>query len=366
MSEQELGILTNIKIKGFKSIKELDLDLKPINIIIGQNGAGKSNFIGVFKLLYNIVNKDLQFYIKKSGGAERLLFFGSKVTKFIDIEINFKSSNKYELTLVPAVPDRLIFNKEIARFMEKGNWDDLENKSGDESELDSGKSPYKAPYIKKYLQGVRVYHFHDVGDNSPIKKTCDLSNNNFFDAQGENLPAMLYRFKENYSNEYEKIVFVIKMVAPFFQDFILEPDDNKNILLKWKHKGGDRPFDVNYLSDGTLRFIALATLLLQPDEFIPHTILIDEPELGLHPYALKVLAELFKGVAKRGKQIIATSQSVEFVNEFSAEDIIIADRKDDMSVLRRLGEKEVEQWLEEFSIGDIWSRNIIGGNPNDF
>ncbi len=356
MENQKKGILTNIKIKGFKSIKEMDLDLKPLNIIIGQNGAGKSNFISIFKILHKIVNKEFQLYIKKNGGAEHFLHFGSKVTENINININFADNNVYKVSLVPSISDTFILNNETTGLKESLN---ILSESENESKLEDKQ------YVKKYLEGLRVYHFHDVGDNAPIKKTCSVYNNIFLQSQAENLPAMLYHFKKNYQIEYNKVISVIKMVAPFFQDFILEPED-KNIILRWKHTGYDKVFDVYDLSDGTLRFIALATLLLQPDSFIPNTVLIDEPEIGLHPYALKILAELFQSVAKKGKQIIATSQSIEFINEFICKDIIVADRKNETSYFKRLEEKEVKQWLEEFSIGDIWGKNIIGGTPNDY
>ncbi|MDR0822877.1 MAG: AAA family ATPase [Endomicrobium sp.] len=361
---QEAGILKNIKIEGFKSIKKMDLSLNPLNIIIGQNGAGKSNFIGIFKFLCNIINKDLQSYVSKNGGAERFLYFGNKTTKSISISAVFDSKDAYDIVLIPAIPNKLIFEKEVISWKEHS--EDLCNANGEESKLDSNPinpNEYNARY---YLSTIKVYHFHDVSNESPIKKSCKISDNAFFRPQADNLPAMLYRFKQYYQAEYNEIIATITMVAPFFQDFILEPDDNDNIVLKWKHKGSDAYFDVFYFSDGTLRFIALATLLLQPDKFIPHTVIIDEPELGLHPYALKILAELMQRVSKRGKQVIATSQSVDLINEFNAEDIIVSDRVGDESVFHRLKEEEISQWLEEFSIGDIWSRNIIGGAPNDF
>ncbi len=354
--------LNKIKIKGFKSIKEIDLELKPINIVIGQNGAGKSNFINAFKFLNKILNQELQLYVQTNGGADRFFHFGNKVTNQIDITLYLKNVNSYDISLVFAVPNNLYINKEVVCFLPSGQCTYVGK--GFESRLKEDDT-YKIVYTKNYLESIKIYHFHDVGINSPIKKVCSVNDNLNLQSQADNLPAMLYRFKNNNNYEYNKIVSVIRMVSPFFQDFVLEPENN-NILLRWKHIGYDKIFDVYDLSSGTLRFIALTTLLLQPTNCIPDTILIDEPELGLHPYALKILAELFKNVTKRGKQIIATSQSVEFINEFSYEDIIVADRKDETSCFRRLEEKEVKEWLDEFSIGDIWRKNIIGGTPNDY
>lgn len=361
MTEENLGILTNIKVEGFKSIKKMDLPLKPLNVIVGPNGVGKSNFIGVFKLLYNIVNQNLQAYIAQNGGAERFLCLGSKNTSEILVNLAFKC-NTYQAALITSLPDTLMFRNEKVCY-----YNDCTELTfnGPETFLYM-QNMYRIKYTREYLHGFRVYHFHDTGDTALIKKTGSVSNQIYLQEKGENLTAMLYRYKEHYSEDYMKIVKTIQMVAPFFQDFLLEPDDNQNIMLKWKHRGSDAVFDASYLSDGTIRFIALVTLLLQPKDFIPSTVLIDEPELGLHPYALKILAELMKAVSKNGKQIIVTSQSVTFINEFNYDDIVIVDRKDNESTFRRLEEQEVKSWLDEFSLGDIWERNIIGGNPNDF
>ncbi len=361
MVEENLGILTNIRIRGFKSIKETTLPLKPLNVIVGANGVGKSNFIGTFKLLYNIVNKNLQSYIAQSGGAERFLHLGSKNTDKITISLDFKR-NTYHAELISSLPDTLLFANEQVCYYDKCT--DLASNST-ETNLHT-QNAFRVTYTRNYLHGFRVYHFHDTSDSALIKKTCSISNQMYLQARGENLAAMLYRYKNSYIQDYENIVKTIQLVAPFFQDFILAPDDNNNIMLRWKQQGSDTIFDANYLSDGTLRFIALTTLLLQPQEFIPSTVLIDEPELGLHPYALKILAELIKSVSKNDKQIIVTSQSVTFINEFNYGDIVVVDRKGNESTFRRLEELEVRNWLDEFSLGDIWERNIIGGTPNDF
>lgn len=350
-------ILKNIKIKGFKSIKDMNLDLNPINIIIGPNGSGKSNFISIFQLLNKIINKELQSYIAVSGGANRFLYFGNKITQKIDINLTL-NENSYNLSLVPAVPDTLCIDKEQVCYQDT-NCKDLGK--GYESHLKDDDN-YKSNYTLNFLEKIMIYHFHDVGINSPIKKRCSINDNIYLQAHADNLPAMLYKFKESYKYEYDEIISVVKMVAPFFKDFVLEPENN-SILLRWKHTGTDKIFDVYDLSDGTLRFIAFATLLLQPN--CPDIILIDEPELGLHPYALKILAELFESITKKGKQIVATSQSVEFINEFGYKDIIVADRKEDQTIFKRLYEKEIKEWLNDFAIGTIWSKNVIGGTPND-
>lgn len=361
MSEN-LGLLKHIHVEGFKSIKNLDLDLQPLNIIIGPNGAGKSNFIGIFEFLYEIVNKRMQKYVAEKGGAEKFLFFGSKETNKIAINASF-SCNTYKADLKPAEPDTLLFAWETACYEDKCT-EKFFNLNGKESKLDTT-DEFKVVYTLRYMKGFQVYHFHDTSKNSPLRKRASVNDTVGLRADGNNLASVLYKLKntESLYHCYRDIVSAVQIVAPYFQDFILEPEES-SILLRWQHKNSDSFFDVTDFSDGTLRFIALATLLNQPLKMMPDTILIDEPELGLHPLALKILAEMMQSVSKQEKQIIATTQSVTLINQFQPENIIVADRKDNQSVFRRLEKGEVENWLDEYAMGDIWEKDIIGGTPD--
>jgi len=151
-------------------------------------------------------------------------------------------------------------------------------------------------------------------------------------------------------------------MAPFIEDFVLEPDySGKNIRLGWKEYDKDFEFSADQLSDGTLRAIALTTLLLQPN--LPNLICIDEPELGLHPNAINVLADLLKKASTKA-QIIVSTQSPALIDNFEMENIIVSDRINGSSQFRRLQEKEYENWLEEYSLSQLWESNLIGGKPS--
>jgi predicted ATPase len=165
---------------------------------------------------------------------------------------------------------------------------------------------------------------------------------------------------------YEAIRDTIRLANPFFDDFLLRPHtDNENMIrLEWREKGSDFPFQAYHLSDGTLRFICLTTLLLQPQ--LPSTILIDEPELGLHPYAIVILASLMRSAAER-TQLIVSTQSVSLVNQFDAEDLLVVERRerDNMheTVIRRVDPQRLSSWLDEYSLGELWEKNVLGGRP---
>jgi len=359
--------LDRIEIKGFKSIREMDLELRPLNILIGANGAGKTNFILVFKLLNEMIEGRLQSFVAQSDGADKLLYFGRKVSNSIFIKLQFKK-NGYQVILRPTTSGKLFFANEICWFIK--DWDNQRHivSLGDgheETQLieEAGRNPGKvASYVLKGLRSWKVYHFHDTSNNAKVKQSGDISDNRSLRADAGNLAAFLYFLREKHFEYYDKIVKTVRLVAPFFNDFNLQPESlsPKSIKLEWLEKGSDAYFDAGGLSDGTLRFMCLATLLLQPN--LPTTILIDEPELGLHPYAITLLASLLRGAAI-DTQVIISTQSVPLVNQFSPEDIIVVDREDNQSVFRRLDEQNIEDWLEDYGLGDLWEKNILGGRP---
>ncbi len=220
-----------------------------------------------------------------------------------------------------------------------------------------------AKYIKPAIESWRVYHFHDTSDTALVKQIHSATDNLRLKTDAANLAAFLLRLKQKFPKNYEQIVKTIQLVAPFFADFV-HREDEQAIQLEWLEAGNlDTPFKAHVLSDGTLRFICLATLLLQPFQLMNDTILIDEPELGLHPYALAVLADLIKRAAEQ-KQVIISTQSVELINHFSANDIIVVDRVNDASTFKRLDEELLKDWLDDYTLGDLWKQNIIGGRPS--
>ncbi|WP_058087548.1 AAA family ATPase [Aquabacterium parvum] len=360
----KLGRLQHIKLEGFRSIRKLDLELAPLNILIGPNGAGKSNFISFFKFMNKLLQKDLQLHIQQLGGADRVLHFGRKTTELLSIDLHF-SPNGYEAELVPTQEGRLIFRSEHALFFgnEAGYYGGTKRRTlakagSDESALPDPGNSSPQSFVARYLSDWKVYHFHDTSDSAKVKGSYSIYASERLMPQGENLAAFLYAIKG--SPAYARIVSTIQRVAPFFQDFIFQVEPNDLIRLRWKHKGSDDYFDATMLSDGTLRFICLTTLLLQPE--LPTILLLDEPELGLHPFAVQLLAAMMRS-ASHSTQIIASTQSVTLANEFGWEDLVVVDQKNNESLFRRLKEDEVKAWLDDYKVGDLWEKNVLGGTP---
>lgn len=359
-----------IKVTGFKSIESLELKLGKLNVLIGGNGVGKSNFIGIFKLLNQIMERNLQTYVGIAGGAETFLRFGRKTTTQISIDLSFADPhnvNGYKCLLVPTAEDRFIFEYEECWYREKHYREPVHHPLGrGHSETRLFEAVFNKRPIPKHVRddmvSWRVYHFHDTSDSAPMKQEANLADNRILRANAANLAAFLYLLKERHPANYSNIVDATRLVFPFFDDFALEPSrlNADKIRLEWRERGSDTYFNASALSDGSLRFICLATLLLQP--VLPSTILLDEPELGLHPYAITILAELLRGAATK-TQVIASTQSVSLVNQFEPEDIIVVEREEQQSIFRHLDKADMQSWLDDYGLGDLWEKNILGGRP---
>jgi predicted ATPase len=368
MTVPELDYIT---VKGFKSISSIEkLRLRSINVLIGANGSGKSNFIGVFAFLHAIREGRLQDYVAKAGGADKILFFGSKETQEILIRISFEDEvNQYEIHLSPTSADGLYVSREVVYYWDKFRYPvapyDLQllSRNG-EAGISDPKSKGTADWVRTRLGKWRLYHFHDTSSTSPMKKMADLADNRFLRSDASNLSSFLYFLRERHEDSYSLIRKAVQRVTPFLDDFILEPTqlNPDKIRLEWKHKRSDKFFDTSSLSDGTLRFIALATLFLQPVSLRPSVILVDEPELGLHPYAVTMLGSLVKSAAQK-TQVVVSTQSALLLDQFEPEDVLVADRIEDSTHLRRLESEPLKSWLEEYSLGQLWEKNQLGGRP---
>jgi len=365
--------LDRIEIEGYKSIRKLDLELRPLNILIGANGAGKSNFISTFTLLNRIWEKNLQLYVAQVG-ADALLHFGNKVTNKIEISFHFGDQG-YSAKLLPTAQDSVIFGEERFWFVSKDDprpslavyavphiETQIDSSVNDETDSVSNRYNNGRQTVLDAIYGWRVYHFQDTSEAARVKKTINLHDNAFLRHDASNLSAYLYMLRERHNQFYNQIIETVRLAAPFFDDFVLRPSplNPDTIRLEWREKGSDAYFNANMLSDGTLRFICLATLLLQPNP--PSTIIIDEPELGLHPYAITLLANLLSSAATK-TQVIVSTQSVSLIDHFEPEDLIVVERENQESVFKRLSTSELEQWLESYSLGELWEKNVIGGRP---
>ena len=364
--------LTKITIKGFKSIafdKPVTLEIGNINILLGANGAGKSNIVSFFKMVGYMMNGSLQRFIAKSGTNQKFLYYGAKKTPTLCAEIRFDGINSfdvYRFYLTNAVPNRLIVSSEEIEW--KSTRDESLNKMPLKSDFNEsalvnpqGKA---SNIVWDILSGCKVYQFSDSSSESPMRQYSPKDSANYLQSEANNLASFLLFLKNNYKESYERIVSYIREVVPQFKDFYLEPD-NGYVSLKWTDtSANDYVLSSDQFSDGSIRFIALATLLLQPEKTMPRVIIIDEPELGLHPYAIDQLTEMIKDASLHAQIIVAT-QSPALIDGFDANDVTVIERDEEnqCTVARKLNAQDYSEWLEEYTLSELWNKNVIGGRP---
>jgi predicted ATPase len=355
-----------IEIRGFKSVKNMELELKPINVFIGSNGAGKSNFVSFFKLLDALYNRQLARFVVDEK-ADNIFHFGRKFTDTMFGKTIFSedqhSNNAYWFRLEQDSQGGLFIGEEGYGYdvYRDNDYQNYFTSSNIEESKISKKSGYRYTYINNYLSNIQIYHFHDTSSTSKLRRECDINDNDYLKTDGRNLPAFLYYLQERHPKLFKRIEKTIKSIAPYIDHFELQPSklNPKEIELRWVEKGDlSSSFNAYQFSDGTLRFIALATVLMQPEP--PAVIVIDEPELGLHPQAITKLAALIKMASKK-TQLILSTQSVNLVDCFETDDIVTVDRSqvENQSIFKRLDANKLKDWLDEHTLGELWERNII-------
>jgi predicted ATPase len=359
-------MLKKIQLTHFRSFCQTEVDLKKINVLIGGNGSGKSNFISLFTMLNYIQIGRLKDWIVNKGGFDNIVYNGIQENEFLNLRFFFDSSNLqniYELELRATEEDYIV---KAERF---GSWKSSARSTFQHEETNQPETKlkylaerqYEIPFnIYSNIKGFQVFHFDDVSTNSNKKRLQNIEESYPLHPEGDNIAAFLYYLKQNYIDSYDKIVEVIRLVIPYFDDFILEPESthSNQIKLKWREKNNLKTFTASLISDGTIRFICLCALLLQPTP--PLLVVIDEPELGLHPLAISFLAELIKKASNR-TQIILSCQSVTLLNQFEYSDILVVDCHQSGSQIKRLNESELQGWLDEYSLGQLWENNYLGG-----
>lgn len=364
--------LQEVTIKGYKSIsfdRPVTLKLNDVSILLGANGSGKSNIISFFRMLSYMMSKSFGKYVEISGTSNALLHYGAKKTPVMSGEIKFSDSASidiYNFSLSNAAPDRLIITEERIIWHRKGKEKpyeialDLVFKESALAESDDA----VAKTIFQMLSYCKVYQFHDSSTEGPLRQVCPVETTNYLQSHGNNLPSFLLFLRDNYINSYNRIVDYVRDVVPQFQDFYLETN-NKFISLRWMDNSAtDYRFNAYQFSDGSIRFIALATLLLQPPETMPNVIILDEPELGLHPYAITQLAEMIKDASIHAQIIIAT-QCKDLVDHFEVDNISVIemDKETQSTIVTSLNSDEYHLWLQQYTLSELWDKNILGGRP---
>jgi len=378
-----------IEIDNFRSIKKSEIKLERINVLIGSNGSGKSNFLAFFKLVRTILDQDMINYFKRRGGFSNVKYKGSPKTENIEGIVEFDNTNAFFFEIESGNNDIGILKQDgdwwngyhkkttkISDIYEKEinhhNWhyqghpnspkpgSIIKDKLTDPNTSSREHVRYSAVYNQ--LIQINIFHFHDTSPQSPLRQQSSVNDNRKLKEDGENIASYLYKIQEKEPFNFKLIESTIASVFPNFLRFNLEALElNKGVIeLSWSDsRFPDEYMNASHFSDGTLRFIALSTLLLQ--KRTPPIIIIDEPELGLHPFAIQKLAAMLRNAAEKGSQIVIATQSVDLLNYFNADEIMTVDYDKEQTIFKRLDPKDLTAWLGDYSLGDLWQKNIIGG-----
>lgn len=369
--------LKEIHLRGFKSIDNSDgqhIALGDVTLLLGANGSGKSNLVSFFNMLGYMATGALQIFVGKYG-VKQLLHFGPKTTESIFFKLTLEDDEKvdtYEVTLAHGLPDRLFVAGEKVTFHQRSRPKPQEYylpTGAAEVSVFQDKENLTSKVLANLLRGIKTFQFHDTSDSARIKDRVPVDDGSYLRSDAGNLAAFLKMLKESEEHRpyYERIIRHIRMVMPQFGDFRLEtlPNSPSFVRLNWTDsQGSDYLFGPDQISDGSLRFMALTTLLLQPPTLLPKVIVIDEPELGLHPAAIQELAGMIER-ASENAQIIAATQSTRLVDEFVPDQIMVVERSPatGSTQFKRLDQADLGEWLGRYSLSELWEKNVIGGQP---
>ncbi len=366
--------LDGLTVRGFKTIRNLE-NFAPgrITVLIGPNGAGKSNFVSFFRLLSWMVATpgNLQVHVAESGGASSILHGGPGKTREIEVKLDLRTElgrNDYEFRLFHAAGDTLIFAEERYRFSRPGGtlapWTDLGAGYREAKLIESaaaGKNK-TAGTILSLLRKLVVYQFHNTSSTARMRNKWQVDDNRWLKEDAGNLAPFLLRLRTDETPYYQRIVETLRLILPFFADFEFDVESQRFLFLRWRERSSDVVFGASQAGDGMLRVMALVSLLLQPERDLPDVLILDEPELGLHPYAINIVSELIRSVSTSVQVILAT-QSVTLINHFKPEEIVVVERSGSESTLRRLDSDQLKDWLSDYSVSELWEKNVLGGRP---
>jgi len=362
--------VTKLKLKGYKTFRDADLELGPLNVLIGPNGAGKSNLLSFFRLLSWMTDGRLQEYLTTvEGSGSKVLHDGPETTELLEAELSIstdKGQNDYAFKLAYAAEDRLTFRDERYRFHPAGSenvgtWRGPWSGHVESALREQATQKKAARALLGFLRRYKLYQFQNTTFTSRFRRRWPVEENDDLKEDGGNVAPVLFRLQEREPRTYQRIVNVLRLVMPWFHDFYFRPEGD-TLLLKWREKGSDTLFNASQASDGSLRTIALVTLLNMPTGEWPDLLLIDEPELGLHPSAISLLGGMLKAASQRSQLIVAT-QSPTLLDSFETADVMVIERRGRESTVTRPDREALGVWLEKYSLGQVWLKNLLGGRP---
>ena len=330
-------------------------------------------------LSWMLRSRQLAEFVGRQGGADDQLHGGNATTPRIQAEIAIRTDtgrNEYRFTLAYAHPDQLLFTEEAFRYSRDdlggdAPWNHLgfghrealivEAGQSQEATQPPGVHPQTARTVTHLLRNCASYQFHNTGVTSNFKKNWDAEDHAYMRTDGGNLAAILHRLEREDLRRYERICRLVRRVLPGFDRFDIAEQYGK-VALRWRSGYSDKTYGAHLTSDGSLRFFAIAALLNLPAEMLPSVLLLDEPEFGLHPKAIALVGDMIRALSE-SRQVIVATQSPLLVDAFELDEVFVLEIQEGRTVLRQDDPDRLRSWLDEFSVGELWQKNLLGGRP---
>lgn len=379
--------LSRVRIKGFRSLADVTFEPGPVNVLIGPNGSGKSNLLQFLRMAAMLRTRSLGLFTGRAGSASTLFHYGTQHTKEIECELEFDvglpGTSRYRAAWQLAAGERLVFSKEELGLKARGQdaWETADLGAGhfESAVKETAKTSRDvvARHFNWCLKGLTFFHFHDTSTTSLLRANARIADGDYLRSDGSNLAAYLHALRHSEDEDdqvaWRRIGSLLQQVAPFVKELkptpvsaggtpqVRETSDSGTVRLHWIDERDER-FGPEHFSDGTLRLLALITALTMPARRMPSFVSIDEPELGLHPAALALFAELVRDASKQ-TQIVLATQSPALLNLFEPEEVVVCERSAGASTLRRLRRQDLEEWLKQYSLAELFDKGVLGGRP---
>ena len=337
--------IQNLTVRNFRSLVDVDIPLHPLNVVIGPNGSGKTALIEVLLLLQRDSRRELTEFFDERGGFQAVLSQRSGRAGSTRLEV--------QAEIVNGGPD--------------GGPDDNGRSvyvlavQGVGYVYQAAKESYRAaPSVQEFFAGANYYQFIDVTPRSSVRLPQSLTPASTPGAQGESLYSALYNLRINDLDLYDRLLGIVAQAFPGFKQFEFPVVGAGQVTLTWYDKCCTQPFYPNQLSEGTLRFLWLLTLLFTAPR--ASLLLIDEPETSLHPELLRILAALLQEAALETQIVVATHSS-DLISWLQPEEVLIADKEDGQTRFTWADTLNLQSWLAEYSLRDLWLMGHLGGRP---
>ena len=377
-----------VRIRGYRSLLDVDLPLHGLNVLIGPNGAGKTSLIEVFLLLADAMNERLASALSDLGGIAQVLTRDVGDSVLLELEAPSKAFPhplRYELEIAPLgvgyeikrerlsqeqtrgperpfvfvdnVPGRPRFFWEGALVAPTWEFDEKETALAQMSR--TLRTYPETEELRRGLASVAHFATLDVSKRAVVRLPQELRPVSAPGANGQDLYAFLYTLRADHPDRYERLQDILRVAFPGFRQAEFPLVASGQATMAW-YDVFSKPLYPPQLSEGTLRFIWLAALLLSPNP--PGITLIDEPEVSLHPELLRLLAGLLQEASMRTQLIVATHAD-RLIRWLKPDEVLIADKSEGASTLTRADTLDLKQWLEEYTLDELWLMGEIGGRP---